>query len=108
PASFLPEEDYGYAFLNVQLPAAASLARTDQVLKKVGGILGQSGGVGPYVTFGEFGLLPRISASYQGFFFVSFKPWDERRSKQLAARAPVDRLNGALAAEVAQAGRFCG
>ncbi len=45
PASFLPEEDYGYAFLNVQLPAAASLARTDQVLKKVEGILGQTEGV---------------------------------------------------------------
>jgi multidrug efflux pump len=106
PASFLPEEDYGYAFLNVQLPAAASLARTDQVLKKVEGILGQTEGVGSYVTVGGFSLLTRISASYQGFFFVSFKPWDERRSKQLAARAIVDRLNGRLAAEVPEAVAF--
>src|SRR5262249_60854932 len=29
PTSFLPEEDYGYFFMNVQLPAAAALARTD-------------------------------------------------------------------------------
>jgi multidrug efflux pump len=106
PASFLPEEDYGYAFLNVQLPAAASLARTDQVLKKVEGILGQTAGVGSYVTVGGFSLLTRISASYQGFFFVSFTPWDERRSKQLAARAIVDRLNGTLAAEVPEAVAF--
>jgi multidrug efflux pump len=106
PASFLPEEDYGYAFLNVQLPAAASLARTDQVLKKVEAILGQTEGVGSYVTVGGFSLLTRISASYQGFFFVSFKPWDERRSKQLAARAIVDRLNGILAAEVPEAVAF--
>jgi multidrug efflux pump len=106
PASFLPEEDYGYAFLNVQLPAAASLARTDQVLKKVEGILGQTKGVGSYVTVGGFSLLTRISASYQGFFFVSFTPWDERRSKQLAARAIVDRLNGTLAAEVPEAVAF--
>ena len=39
PTSFLPEEDYGYAFLNVQLPDAASLERTDEVLKKIEGIL---------------------------------------------------------------------
>jgi HAE1 family hydrophobic/amphiphilic exporter-1 len=106
PASFLPEEDYGYAFLNVQLPAAASLARTDQVLKQVEGILGKTEGVQSYVTVGGFSLLTRISASYQGFFFVSFAPWDQRRSKQLAARAIVDRVNGTLAAQVPEAVAF--
>src|SRR4029079_360819 len=35
PTSFLPEEDYGYLFLNIQLPPAASLERTDQVSRKV-------------------------------------------------------------------------
>jgi HAE1 family hydrophobic/amphiphilic exporter-1 len=106
PASFLPEEDYGYAFLNVQLPAAASLARTDLVLKKVEGILAKTDGVQSYVTVGGFSLLTRISASYQGFFFVAFTPWDERPSKQLAARAIVDRLNGTLAAHVPEAAAF--
>jgi HAE1 family hydrophobic/amphiphilic exporter-1 len=106
PASFLPEEDYGYAYLNVQLPAAASLARTDQVLKKVEGILAKTEGVQSYVTVGGFSLLTRISASYQGFFFVAFTPWDERPSKQLSARAIVDRLNGTLAAQVPEATAF--
>jgi HAE1 family hydrophobic/amphiphilic exporter-1 len=106
PASFLPEEDYGYAFLNVQLPAAASLARTDQVLKRVEGILGRTEGVQSYVTVGGFSLLTRISATYQGFFFVSFKPWEQRRSKRLAARAIVDRVNGRLASQVPEAVAF--
>jgi HAE1 family hydrophobic/amphiphilic exporter-1 len=106
PASFLPEEDYGYAFLNVQLPAAASLARTDQVLKRVEAILGRTEGVRSYVTVGGFSLLTRISASYQGFFFVSFTPWEKRRSNQLAARAIVDRLNGTLATTVPEAAAF--
>src|SRR6185369_2780159 len=106
PASFLPEEDYGYAFLNVQLPAAASLARTDQVLKRVEAILGRTEGVRSYVTVGGFSLLTRISASYQGFFFVSFTPWEQRRSKQLGARAIVDRLNGTLATTVPEAAAF--
>src|SRR6266850_124932 len=103
PTSFLPEEDYGYFFMNVQLPAAASLARTDQVLKKIEGILGTTAGVQAYNTIGGFSLLTRISASYQGFFFVGLKPWDERTSPQVTARAIVDRLNKELAAQVPEA-----
>src|SRR5262245_10045965 len=59
PTSFLPEEDYGYAFLNVQLPPASSLERTDQVLKKIEGILGKTEGVKYYTTVGGFSLLTR-------------------------------------------------
>src|SRR5262247_3305292 len=86
PTSFLPEEDYGYAFLNVQLPAPASLERTDQVLKKVEAILSKTEGVKFYNTVAGFSLLTRTSASYQGFFFLGLKPWDERRSERLGAK----------------------
>ena len=106
PTGFLPEEDYGYAFLNVQLPPAASLERTDQVLKKVEGILAKTEGVQYYNTIGGFSLLTRISASYQGFFFLGFKPWHERTSKQLQARAIVDSLNRQLAAQIPEAVAF--
>ena len=41
PTSFLPEEDYGYFLLNVQLPPAASLQRTDDVCRKVEAMLAQ-------------------------------------------------------------------
>jgi HAE1 family hydrophobic/amphiphilic exporter-1 len=106
PSGFLPEEDYGYTMINVQLPPAASLARTNQVLTKVEGILGQTEGVRYYATIGGFSLLNRTSASYQGFFFVGLKPWDERRSSRLGARAIVDNLNRSLAAEVPEAVAF--
>ena len=39
PTSFIPEEDQGYAFIQVQLPDAASLQRTDAVMRKVDDIL---------------------------------------------------------------------
>ncbi len=106
PTGFLPEEDYGYVFLNVQLPAAASLERTDQVLKKVERILAETEGVHDYTTVGGFSLLTFTSASYQGFFFIGLKPWDERGSPQLAARSIVDRLNGALMGQVPEAMAF--
>src|SRR2546428_7019112 len=103
PTSFLPEEDYGYFFMNVQLPAAASLERTDQALKKIEGMLSTTEGVQAYSTIGGFSVLTRISSSYQGFFFVGLKPWDERAAPQVTARAIVDRLNQELAAQVPEA-----
>jgi HAE1 family hydrophobic/amphiphilic exporter-1 len=106
PTGFLPEEDYGYVLLNVQLPAAASLERTDQVLTKIEGILGKTEGVQAYTTIGGFSLLTRTAASYQGFFFIGLTPWHERTSRQLAARAIVDTLNRALAAQVPEAVAF--
>src|SRR6476661_355945 len=106
PTGFLPEEDYGYAFLNVQLPPAASLSRTDEVLTKIEGILDKTEGVQYYNTIGGFSLLTRTSATYQGFFFVALKPWGERTKTELGARAIVDRLNGALAAQVPEAIAF--
>jgi multidrug efflux pump len=106
PTSFLPEEDYGYLFLNAQLPPAASLERTDEVLRKIENILGKTEGVRSYNTIGGFSLLTRISASYQGFFFVGLKPWDERGSQQLEAQGIVATLNRELAAQIPEAMAF--
>jgi HAE1 family hydrophobic/amphiphilic exporter-1 len=106
PTSFLPEEDYGYLFLNVQLPPAASLARTDLVLKKIEAILGKTEGVKYYNTIGGFSLLSRVSASYQGFFFVALSPWDERGSAALQADAIRQTLNKEFAAQIPEAAAF--
>jgi HAE1 family hydrophobic/amphiphilic exporter-1 len=106
PTSFLPEEDYGYAMLHVQLPAAASLERTDAALKKVENVLAHTDGVQYYTGIGGFSLLNRISASYQGFFFMSFKPWDERKSKELQAQAILAKINGELATQIPEGMAF--
>src|ERR1700704_1953120 len=103
PTSFLPEEDYGFLFLNIQLPPAASLERTDQVSRKVEKILTETDGVEFYNTINGFSLLNRVSASYNGFFFVSLAPWNER--KHTAAEI-LKSINGRLASEVPEALAF--
>ncbi|HSE21872.1 MAG TPA: efflux RND transporter permease subunit, partial [Pyrinomonadaceae bacterium] len=103
PTGFLPEEDYGFLFLNIQLPPAASLERTDEVSKKVEVILKQTEGVQYTTTINGFSLLNRVSASYNGFFFVSLSPWGER--KQTAAEI-VKSVNVRLANEVPEAITF--
>jgi HAE1 family hydrophobic/amphiphilic exporter-1 len=103
PTSFLPEEDYGFLFLNIQLPLAASLERTDQVSRKVEAILKQTEGVQYTTTINGFSLLNRVSASYNGFFFVSLQPWSER--KQTAPEI-VKSVNARFANEVPEAQVF--
>jgi multidrug efflux pump len=103
PSSFVPEEDYGYLFMNIQLPNAASLERTDQVSRKIEAILAKTEGVQYYNTIGGFSLLNRVSASYNGFFFVALKPWGERK---VEAREVLAKINGALATQVPEAMAF--
>ena len=50
PTSFVPEEDYGYFLLNVQLPPAASLERTDAVCRKIEELLAQDAKASPTST----------------------------------------------------------
>jgi len=76
------------------------------VLRKIEGILGKTEGVRYYNTIGGFSLLTRTSATYQGFFFVGLKPWGERAEARLGARAIVDSLNRALAAQAPEAIAF--
>src|SRR5207249_346694 len=45
PSSFLPEEDQGYVFIQLQLPDAASLERTDQACRKIEDFLSKTPGV---------------------------------------------------------------
>ncbi|HEV8188098.1 MAG TPA: multidrug efflux RND transporter permease subunit [Pyrinomonadaceae bacterium] len=103
PTSFLPEEDYGYLFLNIQLPAAASLERTNQVSSKIEQILKETDGVQYYTTINGFSLLNRVSASYNGFFFVSLQPWHDRKQ---TAQEIQQSVNVRLAREVPEAIAF--
>src|SRR5271170_2061359 len=81
PSSFLPDEDQGYAYVNVQLPNAASLERTTAVTADVEKILMNTPGVEHITCFVGFSLLSFVRTSYNSTFFVTFKPWDERKTR---------------------------
>jgi HAE1 family hydrophobic/amphiphilic exporter-1 len=96
PTSFVPEEDYGYFLLNVQLPPAASLERADAVCRKIDELLLHTPGIGNFNTIVGFSLLSRVTAGNYAFYFIGLKPWDERTKPELEARAIVNRINGQL------------
>jgi HAE1 family hydrophobic/amphiphilic exporter-1 len=103
PQSFLPEEDQGYFYLNVALPEASSLQRTDAVCRKLEDILSKEKGVKYYTTIGGFSLLSYVSATYYGFFFVSLQPWEERTGKGESAQDLIAHLNQEFKAQVPEA-----
>ena len=78
PSGFLPQEDQGYIYAVAQLPYASSLARTDAVCKKVEDIVRKTPGIEYCTTVEGFSLLSQLQATYNAFFFITFKPWGER------------------------------
>ncbi|MCJ7542418.1 MAG: efflux RND transporter permease subunit, partial [Desulfobacterales bacterium] len=78
PGGFMPEEDMGYLLVNIQLPDAASLQRSDAVAKKVEKIIKNYNEVDYITTATGFSLLSNSMSSNSGFIFVSLKDWGER------------------------------
>lgn len=78
PGGFIPEEDMGYFFVNMQLPDAASLQRSDVVAGQIEEILAEYPEI-KYVTNATgFSLLSGAMATNTGFMFVSLIDWSER------------------------------
>jgi HAE1 family hydrophobic/amphiphilic exporter-1 len=97
PSSFLPDEDQGYVFVNMQLPSAASLERTNAAAGDVEKILASTPGVKYTTSVVGFSLLSFVQTSYNAFFFVTLKPWGERHSRAEQYQEIRARLNQQLA-----------
>jgi HAE1 family hydrophobic/amphiphilic exporter-1 len=96
PTSFVPDEDQGFLYLNIQLPNAASLQRTRDVATKVENILAKEPGVEYTTTILGFSLLSYVRASYSGFAFVSLKEWSDRKQRSQQMQAIKAHLNREL------------
>jgi hydrophobic/amphiphilic exporter-1 (mainly G- bacteria), HAE1 family len=104
PSSFLPEEDYGYLYVSLQLPNASSLQRTGDTAHQVEDVILHTPGVQGCTSVLGFSLLSRVQNTYSAFFFVVEKPWDERTKPEEqydAIRAHISRELGKLPGGVA-------
>ncbi|HXA95495.1 MAG TPA: efflux RND transporter permease subunit, partial [Candidatus Dormibacteraeota bacterium] len=97
PGSFVPDEDQGYFYLNVQLPLAASLQRTAAVNDTLDAILKETPGVKYYTGVAGFSLLSFAYTTYNSFYFVTLEDWDQRDKQGLTADVIIRDLNRRLA-----------
>lgn len=100
---FLPLEDNGYLFVDVQLPDAAALGRTETVTGRIDGQIRQIPGVKGTVLVNGFSLLNGASAN-GAMIIANLDPWDERNDDSLRPDAILDQIysiaNGEAAASI--------
>jgi hydrophobic/amphiphilic exporter-1 (mainly G- bacteria), HAE1 family len=96
PSSFLPDEDQGYVYVNMQLPNAASLERTAAASRQVENVLANTPGVEYTTSVAGFSLLSFVRTTYNAFYFVTLKPWGDRKTKAEQYQEIKARLNQQL------------
>ncbi|WP_287923117.1 efflux RND transporter permease subunit, partial [Diaphorobacter sp.] len=94
PTSFLPNEDQGYLIANVQLPAGASLERTQSALSAVEDFALKQTEVKDIVTVAGFSFSGQ--GQNAGLAFITLKDWSERPGAAHSADAVAGRAMGAL------------
>src|SRR5271166_2754485 len=93
PSSFLPDEDQGYMYIQMQLPEASSIERTSEAAREVEAVLKSTPGVKYYTTSIGFSLLSLTRASYNGFFWVTLQPWEDRKQMEEQFQVIKAKLN---------------
>jgi hydrophobic/amphiphilic exporter-1 (mainly G- bacteria), HAE1 family len=79
PSSFLPDEDQGYMYIQMQLPEASSIQSTSEAARAVEDVLKSTPGVKYCSTSVGFSLLSLTRTSYNAFFWVTLEPWETRK-----------------------------
>ncbi len=103
PKGFIPEEDMGYFFLNVQLPDAASLQRSNNISKQIEKILSEVPEIKYYTVAAGYSMLSSAFTSNSSFMFITLIPWDERSK---TAKEIIAEVNVKLSTQILGANAF--
>lgn len=106
PTTFIPEEDDGYIIVSAQLPAAASLSRTEAVARKIDKILSTYPEVKTNISISGFSIMNNGEQSNAASVFVVLKDWKERQGIAHSASAIVERFNKQAYLEIPEAECF--
>jgi multidrug efflux pump len=87
PSSFVPQEDQGYVFGNIQLPDGATLERTRNMAAELGKIIQANPGVQNTMVINGFDLLGGGNKTNASTMFIPLKNWDLRKDAPAAAVA---------------------
>jgi multidrug efflux pump len=96
PAGFVPAPDKQYLIGIAQLPAGASLDRTEAVIRRMGDIALKTPGIIDAVAFPGLSIAGFSAAPNEGIIFFGLKPFEERTSPELSKFAILGKVNGAL------------
>jgi preprotein translocase subunit SecF len=98
PQGFIPAQDRGYVIVSVQLPGAASLARTTEVVREIERIALDTPGIVRVAAFAGFSGATRTQAGNAAALFPVFEEPETRLKKGLSAAAITGELRKRLSA----------
>ena len=93
PGGFIPPQDKQYLIGIVQLPDAASLDRTESVVRRISQLAKETPGVDHVIGFSGLSVQGFVNLSNTAVLFFPLKPFDERTTKELSAGAVAGALN---------------
>ncbi len=96
PTGFIPDQDQGYLITVVQLPAGASVDRTDEVIREATDIILEHPGVQHAVGFAGFDGATFTNAPNAGAIFFAMTPFEERLPQGLTAGRILNEVQGSL------------
>jgi hydrophobe/amphiphile efflux-1 (HAE1) family protein len=94
PTGFLPEEDQGAFFINVQLPDGASVSRTRDAVKRIEAVLRQMPQVQNIFAIVGFSIIDSVNEPNTGFIVPTLKPFADRVGAANSAQALIARVFG--------------
>ncbi len=100
PAGFIPEEDQGYVYVNIQLPDAASLQRTSEVVEEVKKIIKKYDGVEMVTSAAGFSVLSGGMSTNAAVMFLTLRDWGER---EMTAKELTQALNAEFSKKIKDA-----
>ncbi|MRW82653.1 multidrug efflux RND transporter permease subunit [Pseudoduganella sp. FT26W] len=98
PPGFVPAQDKAYLIGFAQLPDAASLDRTDAVIRKMSDIAKDVPGVSSSVAFPGLSINGFTNAPNAGIVFTTLKPFDQRHGKEQSAEGIAAEINKRMGA----------
>ena len=99
PQGFIPAQDRGYVIVSVQLPGAASLARTTEVVREIEKIALDTPGIVRVAAFAGFSGATRTQASNAAALFPVFEEPEARLKKGLTAAVITGELRKRLSVD---------
>ncbi|MEK0448972.1 MAG: hypothetical protein RL088_1240 [Verrucomicrobiota bacterium] len=94
PTGFVPTQDKQYVIAVAQLPDAASLDRTDAVIRRMGDLASKVPGVRNSVAFPGLSINGFTASPNSGIVFYGLEDFDKRRGPGMSADAIAGKLNG--------------
>ncbi|WBS05419.1 efflux RND transporter permease subunit [Pseudoduganella sp. SL102] len=98
PPGFVPAQDKQYLIGFAQLPDAASLDRTDEVIRKMSTIAESIPGVENSISFPGLSINGFTNAPNAGIVFLGLAPFDQRKDKSKSAEAIAAEMNKRMGA----------